>query len=89
MARPPPVIVTTLPTSLLSQRKGSLMTSPTQRSTTTPARPMTIPPATAAGRTNAIVNYPIMLHSCLNTDSKPSVVHTYVSYQVFVKETKK
>ncbi|KAI9359129.1 SH3 domain-containing protein [Pilaira anomala] len=59
MARPPPVPVTTRPTSLLTQREGSLMTSPTQRPTTTPPRPMTTPPVPAARRaTNAIASPP-------------------------------
>ncbi|KAI8638634.1 SH3 domain-containing protein [Parasitella parasitica] len=61
MARPPPVPVTTRPTSLLSNRESrspaSSVSSPPQppRPTTTPPRPVTSPPI-AARRTNTIMS---------------------------------
>ncbi|KAI8080334.1 SH3 domain-containing protein [Thamnidium elegans] len=58
MARPPPVPVTTRPTSLLTQREGSSMASPPPRPITTPPRPMTTPPVPAARRTNSIASPP-------------------------------
>ncbi|KAI7890299.1 SH3 domain-containing protein [Mucor mucedo] len=58
MARPPPVPVTTRPTSLLSQREGSSLGSPPPRPTTTPPRPITSPPVPSTRRTNSIVSPP-------------------------------
>lgn len=58
MARPPPVPVTTRPTSLLSQREGSSLGSPPPRPTTTPPRPITTPPVPTTRRTNSIISPP-------------------------------
>lgn len=58
MARPPPVPVTTRPTSLLSQREGSSLGSPPPRPTTTPPRPMTTPPVPSTRRSNSIISPP-------------------------------
>lgn len=61
MAKPPPVPVTTRPTSLLSQRESTdsnnNATSPPPRPTTTPPRPITSPPVPTR-RTNSIVSPP-------------------------------